>query len=125
MKAQEKPLYVQEARGLLDSIDINTLVENPNSLQEINKINRLIGIFTNFSYNDGQDLKNLLHEFQRSGRRSTHKGTIRNRIIDMIQFIGQKIAELRTKLKQAKQENNQTTSQEIFQQIFLLMKEYK
>lgn len=41
------------------------------------------------------------------------------------EFIGQKIAELRTKLKQAKQENNQTTSQEIFQQIFLLMKEYK
>lgn len=41
------------------------------------------------------------------------------------EFIGQKIAELRTKLKQAKQEKNQTTSQEIFQQIFLLMKEYK
>lgn len=41
------------------------------------------------------------------------------------EFIGQKIDELRTKLKQAKQENNQTTSQEIFQQIFLLMKEYK
>lgn len=41
------------------------------------------------------------------------------------EFIGQKIAELRTKLKQAKQENNQTASQEIFQQIYLLMKEYK
>lgn len=94
MKAQEKPRYVQEARELLGSIDIDSLIKDPNSLQEIKKINRLIAIFTNFSYNDGEKLGNLLDEFQKWGRRSTHTGTIRNRAIDIIQFIGRKIEEM-------------------------------
>lgn len=94
MKAQEKPKYVQEARKLLDSIDISNLIKDPNSLQEIKKINRLIAIFTNFSYNDGEKLGNLLYEFQKWGRRSTQTGTIRNRAIDIVQFIDRKIEEM-------------------------------
>ncbi len=94
MKAQEKPKYVQEARELLDSINIDTLIKDPNSLQEIKKINRLIAIFTNFSSNDGQELRKLFLRFQQWARRSTRVGTIRNRAVDVMQFIGQKIEEM-------------------------------
>jgi len=94
MKAKNKSQYEAEARELLGSIDIERLVKNPNDLSIINKINRLIAIFTDFSHNDGVELKRLLSEFQRWGRRSTSIGTIRNRAIDMIQFIGQKIEEM-------------------------------
>ncbi|MEK7472885.1 MAG: hypothetical protein AAB625_02490 [Patescibacteria group bacterium] len=94
MKAAEKPKYVQEARKLLTSIDINHLISNPNDLREIDKINRLVAIFTNFSSNDGQELKRLFQEFQETGRRSTSSGTIKNRAVDVIQFIGQKIEEM-------------------------------
>ena len=94
MKAQEKPKYVQEARELLDSINIDTLIKNSNSLQEIKKINRLIAIFTNFSYNDGQELRRLFLAFQKWARSSSHTGIIQNRAVDMMQFIGQKIEEM-------------------------------
>lgn len=94
MKAEDKPKYVKEARELLDSIDIDTLVKDHNTLQEIRKISHLIAIFTNFSYNDGQELKKLLFEFQKWARHSTSVGTIRNRALDMIQFIDQKIKEM-------------------------------
>ncbi len=94
MKVQDKPKYVQEARGLFDSINIDVLIGNPNTLQEIKKINRLIAIFTNFSYNDGQELRRLWFEFQKQARHSTSTGTIGNRATDMMQFIGQKIEEM-------------------------------
>lgn len=94
MTAEDKPRYVAEARNLLKSLDIEALISDPNDLQEIKKLNRLIAIFTHFSYNDGEKLRNLLFEFQRWGRRSTHMGIIRNRAIDMFQFIGQKIEEM-------------------------------
>ncbi len=94
MKAQDKPKYVEEARSLLASISVDHLTSHPNDLKEIGKINRLVAIFTNFSSNDGQELRNLLYEFQKWGRRSKQTGTIRNRAIDMIQFIGQKIEEM-------------------------------
>lgn len=94
MNAEDKPKYVKEARELLDSIDIDTLIKDHNSLQEIKKVSHLIAIFTNFSYNDGQELKRLLFEFQKWARRSTSVGTIRNKVMDMIQFIDQKIKEI-------------------------------
>lgn len=94
MKAEDKPKYVQESRELLDSINIDTLIDDPNSFQEIKKISRLIAIFTNFSYNDGQGLRRLLFEFQKRARRSSSVGTIRNRAMDMMQFIDQKIEEM-------------------------------
>ena len=94
MTAQDKPRYVAESRNLLKSLDIEALIFDPNNLQEIKRINRLIAIFMHFSYNDGEKLRSLLFEFQRWGRRSTHMGIIRNRAIDMFQFIGQKIEEM-------------------------------
>ncbi len=94
MKAEDKPKYVTEARELLKLLDIEKLINNPNDLAYISKINRLIAIFTNFSSNDGQELKKLFQEFQKWARRSTSTGAIRNKAIDMIQFIGQKIEEM-------------------------------
>jgi len=94
MKAEEKPKYVEQSRKLLESIDIDKFVENPNDLTLLSKINRLIAIFTNFSYNDGQELKRLLSVFQKWARASSHKGTTKNRAVDMVQFIGQKIEEM-------------------------------
>lgn len=94
MKAEEKPKYVLEARKLLESLNIEKLISDPNDLIDISKINRLIAIFTNFSSNDGQELKKLFQEFQKWARRSTQTGTIKNRAVDMVQFIGQKIEEM-------------------------------
>ena len=94
MKAQDKPGYVAEARQLLKALNIEKLIGDPNDLTEIPKINRLIAIFTNFSSNDGKDLRKLLLEFQKTGRHSSSTGTINNRVVDMIQFIGQKIEEM-------------------------------
>lgn len=94
MKAQDKPKYVGEARKLLDELNIDILIANPNNLKEIKKINRLIAIFTNFSFNDGQELRELFLQFQTCARRSSSTGTIQNRATDVIQFIGQKIEEM-------------------------------
>lgn len=94
MKAEDKLRYVKEARQLLESLDIETLITNPNNLQEIKKINRLIAIFTNFSFNDGQELRRLFLEFQKWARASTRVGHIKNRAVDVMQFIGQKIEEM-------------------------------
>ena len=94
MKSEDKPKYIEEARKLLESLDIEKLINNPNDLTYISKINRLIAIFTNFSSNDGQELKRLFQEFQKWARRSTQTGTIKNRAVDVIQFIGQKIEEM-------------------------------
>jgi len=94
MKAKDKPQFVTEARKLLDELDIEVLFKDHNDSSSISKINRLIAIFTNFSLNDGQELKRLLQEFQKWARRSTSTGTIRNRAADMFQFIGQKIEEM-------------------------------
>lgn len=94
MKSEDKPKYVAEARTLLAALDIEKIVSNPNDFTWITKVNRLIAIFTNFSFNDGQDLRGLLLEFQKWARRSTSTGTITNRAVDMVQFIGQKIEEM-------------------------------
>lgn len=94
MKAEDKPKYVQEARQLLASIDLDYFISNSDDLEEIGKINRLVAIFTNFSSNDGQELKRLFQEFQMCARRSTSSGTIKNRAVDVMQFIGQKIEEM-------------------------------
>ena len=94
MKAEDKPKYVIEARELLASLDLEKLISNPNDLTYIAKINRLIAIFTNFSFNDGQESRKLFLEFQKRARRSTSVGTIRNRAVDVLQFIGQKIEEM-------------------------------
>ncbi len=76
------------------SIDIDHFVSNPNDSNEVGKINRLVAIFTNFSSNDGQELKRLFSVFQKWARSSTHVGTTKNRAADMMQFIGQKIEEM-------------------------------
>jgi hypothetical protein len=55
MKAEDKPRLLKESRALFSSIDIEKLIANPNDLEQISKINRLIAIFTNFSSNDGQN----------------------------------------------------------------------
>lgn len=94
MKSKDKQKYLIEARGLLKSLNIELLISDPNNLQEISKINRLIAIFTDFSHNDGEKLGNLLYEFQKWGRRSTHTGIIRNRMVDIVQFIDRKIEEM-------------------------------
>lgn len=94
MKAEDKPKFVQEARKLLASINLDYFISNSNDLVGIGKINRLIAIFTNFSFNDGQELRRLFLEFQNCARRSTSVGTIRNKVVDVLQFIGQKIEEM-------------------------------
>lgn len=94
MKAQDKPKFVAESRTLLESLSIEKLISEPNDLNTISKINRLIAIFTNFSSNDGQELKRLFQEFQKWARRSTQAGTIKNKAVDVFQFIGQKIEEM-------------------------------
>lgn len=94
MKALDKPQYVAEARKLLESLETEKLIKDPNNLTEISKINRLIAIFTNFSYNDGQELKRLFLEFQKQARHSSSTGTIKNKAVDMMQFVGQKIEEM-------------------------------
>lgn len=94
MKAQDKPKYVTEARSIFDSLNIDGLMKDANDLAMLSKINRLIAIFTNFSSNDGQELKRLLQEYQKWSRRSTREGHIRNRAVDLLQFIGQKIEEM-------------------------------
>lgn len=94
MKAIDKPQYVKEARKLLSELDIDELLKDANNLAVISKINRLVAIFTNFDSNDGQELNKLFQEFQKWSRRSTSKGTIKNRAVDVIQFVGQKIEEM-------------------------------
>lgn len=94
MKAKDKPQFVAEARKLLSELNVDELVKNPNNLTFLSKINRLIAIFTNFSSNDGQELKRLLQEYQKWGRKSTREGHIRNRVIDMLQFIGEEIEQM-------------------------------
>lgn len=94
MKAEDKPKYVKEMRELLASIEIDTLIDDPNNLEILGRISRLIAILTNFSYNDGQELRRLLFEFQKCAKRNTSVGTIRNRATDMLQFISQKIEEM-------------------------------
>jgi len=94
MKAEDKPRYVEDARQLLTSINIDNLISNPNDLKEIGKINRLGAIFTNFSSNDGQELTRLFSVFQKQARSSTSVGTIQNRATDVMRFIGQKIEEM-------------------------------
>lgn len=91
MKAEDKPKYVKEARQILASIDLDFLISNPNDLEEIRKVNRLVAIFTNFSSNDGQELKRLFQEFQKWARRSTSAGTVKNQAVDVLQFIGGEI----------------------------------
>lgn len=94
MKATEKPKYVKEAREILATIDLDYLASNHNDFNEIRKINKLIAIFTNFSSNDGQELKRLFQDFQTTARRSTSSGTIKNRAVDVLQFIDGKIEEM-------------------------------
>jgi hypothetical protein len=94
MKAEDKPRYVQEARELFESINIEELISSPNNLQEIKKINSLIAIFTNFSSNDGQDLRNLFLEFQKWARAGERKEHIQNCASDMMQFVDQKIKDM-------------------------------
>ena len=94
MKAKDKPKFVKEARQLLKELDVDHLTNNPNDLITLSKINRLIAIFTNFSSNDGKELKRLLQEYQKWGRRSTRVGHIKNRVVDVLQFIDQKIEEM-------------------------------
>jgi len=94
MKPEDKPKYVEEARQLLGSIDVDYLVANHNDLEEIAKINRLAVIFIKFSLNDGERLVELLKSFQNWARRSTSAGTIKNRAVDMLQFIDRKIGDM-------------------------------
>jgi hypothetical protein len=94
MKALDKSQYVKEARKILSELDVDTLANDANNLTLISKINRLIAIFTNFSSNDGKELTKRLQELQKWFRRSTSKGTIRNRAVDVLQFVGQKIEEM-------------------------------
>ena len=94
MKAKDKPKYVKEARELLSELDVEELMKNFNNLTALAKINRLIAIFTIFSFNDGQELERLLQEYQKWGRRSTRIGHIQNKVVDMLRFIDQKIQEM-------------------------------
>ena len=94
MKAEDKPRYVKEAKELFESINIEELISSPNNLQEIKKINGIMAIFTNFSSNDGQDLKNLFSEFQKWARAGERKEHIENCASDMMQFIDQKIKDM-------------------------------
>ncbi|MBI4226197.1 hypothetical protein HY612_03750 [Candidatus Roizmanbacteria bacterium] len=94
MKAEDKPKYVKGARKLFESINIEELISSPNNLQEIKKINGLIAIFTNFSFNDGQDLKNFFSEFQKWARAGERKEHIQNCASDMMQLIDQKIKDM-------------------------------
>ncbi|MBU4397071.1 hypothetical protein KKC08_02820, partial [Patescibacteria group bacterium] len=94
MKAKDKPKFVKEARTLLGELDVEKLISDPNDLKILSKINRLIVIFTDFSSNDGQELERLLAEYQKWGRRSTRVGHIKNRVVDMLRFIDQKIGQM-------------------------------
>ena len=94
MKAKDKPQFVKEARKLFGELTVDKLMKDANDLTTISRINRLIAIFTNFSSNDGQELKRLFQEFQKWSRRSTSTGTIKNRAVDVLQFIGQKVEEM-------------------------------
>ena len=94
MKAEDKPKYLKESRNLLESLDMEVLIADPNNLKEIKKINRLAAIFRNFSYNDGQELNRLFQVFQKWARSSSRKGTIKNRAVDVVQFIDQKIQDM-------------------------------
>lgn len=94
MKAEDKPRYVKEAKELFESINIEELISNPNNLQEIKKINRIMAIFTNFSSNDGHDLKNLFSEFQKWARAGERMKHIKNCASNMMQFIDQKINDM-------------------------------
>lgn len=94
MKAKDKPAFVKETRELYTALNADLFETDPRNRGQIDKINRLIAIFTNFSSNDGQELKRLFQEYLKWKRRSTSTGTIRNRIDDLLQFIGQKIEEI-------------------------------
>ena len=94
MKAEDKPRYVKESQELLESLNMDALIANPNDFKEIKKINRLSAIFTNFSYNDGQELIRLFQIFQKWARSSSHKGTIGNRAVDVMQYIDRKIQDM-------------------------------
>ncbi len=94
MKAKDKPRFLKEARRLQSSLNINRLVDSPNNVDEIRKINRLNAIFRNLSSNDGKDLDELFSEFQKWARAGKRKKYIENLAADLDRFIGKKIEDM-------------------------------
>lgn len=91
MKAIDKPRFVKEARELFSTLNMEKLIKDPNDINETQKINKLIAIFTNFSSNDGDKLRELFFDFRKWARASTRIGHIKNRAADVMQFIGEEI----------------------------------
>ena len=94
MKAVDKPRYLKEAKELYASLDMERLIKEPNNIEETQKINRLIAILTNFSFDDGKEFQELFFDFRKWARASTRIGLIKNRASDVTQFISQKIEEM-------------------------------
>jgi len=94
MKTENKQKYLNEIRALFSSLDKNTLLQDPDNEQEIQKINRICAILRNFSNDIGDEIEKGKVDFQkwcRAGKRPEHSKNILN---DLFQYIHTKIEEM-------------------------------
>jgi len=94
MKAEEKPKYLADLRGIISKLDVNKLISSPDQSITDQGILRAKAIFTNFDYGTGEKLEALINEFlevARVGKRADH---IRNLANDIRNFIIKKTEEM-------------------------------
>ncbi len=94
MRAEDKPRYVKQLRGIIKTSNFKALLSDPDDIRAVSEIHRAIAIFKNFSFNDGEKLENLFKDFQKWARAGERKVHIKNCLNDVVQFISQKTEEM-------------------------------
>jgi|SRR3989344_2956559 len=94
MKAEDKNRYMQELRNIQEHLSKETLLQNPDNVLQIAKINRITAIFKDFSSDIGIELERRLSEFQKWCRIGTRPQHSKNLLNDLLQFIGRKTEEM-------------------------------
>lgn len=87
MKAEEKPKYVLELRGIISRLDIGKLISSPDQSITDQGILRAKAIFTNFDHGTGGKLEVLINEFlevARAGKRADHIRNLANDIGNLV-----------------------------------------
>lgn len=87
MKAEEKPKYVSELRGIISRFNVDKLVSSPDDALVDQGIMKAKAIFTYFDYGNGEKLQNLIEGFlevARAGKRPEHSRNLAKDIKNLI-----------------------------------------
>lgn len=87
MKAEEKPKYVSELRGIISRLNVDKLVSVSDDALVDQGVMRAKAIFTYFDYGNGEKLQNLIEEFlevARAGERPEHIQNLAKNIKNLI-----------------------------------------